>query len=67
MAHSALETTTQTAPTTANLSFHVSGGDYKELAAVSYEKEAETKGGLGFNGAKVCERRGQRKGWQQQC
>ncbi|RMJ28402.1 Alpha-ketoglutarate-dependent taurine dioxygenase [Aspergillus sp. HF37] len=52
MAHSALETTTQTAPTTASLRFHVGSGDYKELAAVSYEKEAETKGGLGFNGAK---------------
>lgn len=44
MAPSATETITVPQPATANLKAFATSGDYKEIAAVSFSREAETIG-----------------------
>ena len=57
MAPSATSTSTVTDPANLpvnNLRLYADGsGDYKELSPVVYDKEAESKGGDGHEGAKV--------------
>lgn len=54
MAPSATETITVPQPVTSNLKAFATGGDYKEISAVSFSKEAETKGTDDHAAASVC-------------